>query len=491
MDSDQLIIPENSGNFPPSFPAGHAGILETILSRAADHPVLVASTAIFAMAVAHTFATPIFQKISHDMGRRAKAEKRPPGVIANTLHFLGEVEAVFGIWAVAIFALLAAWPGLGWKAACAYIDGRNFSEAIFVVVIMAMSATRPVVAWTGHILKRVAALGCGTPLAWWLVLLTVTPLLGSFITEPAAMTISAMLLLRRFYSHLPSERLAYATIALLFVNISVGGTLTNFASPPVLMVASPWKIGPFDMLTGFGWKAIIGLVITNGATAFLFRKEFAELAVRARETDAIATDRDDTEPPPFGIFLTHLGFMTWTVFMLLNHHNSLMVAGLLFFIAFTIATEEHQRPVSLKSPLLVGFFLAGLVIHGGLQAWWIGPVLGSLGEWPLFLTTLGLSPFNDNAAITYLASQVPAFSLVGPDGVALAGEALEKVSTLHFAVIAAAVTGGGMTVIANAPNPAGLAILGNRFPGGFSPMKLCLWGIVPTIIYSSAFMLLP
>ena len=55
----------------------------------------------------------------------------------------------------------------------------------------------------------------------------------------------------------------------------------------------------------------------------------------------------------------------------------------------------------------MGFFLAGLVIHGGLQGWWIGPVLRSLAENPLFLGSTLLTAFNDNALITYLATLVP------------------------------------------------------------------------------------
>lgn len=483
--------PENTADFPPAFPATHDGVWDTLVSRAGEHPVLLASSLIFLGALIHTFLAPSFQRQAHAMEKRANASGKHHGIIANTLHLFGEVEAVFGIWAVALFGLIAAWPGLGWEAACEYVDGRNFSEAIFVVVIMTMAATRPVVAWAGLGLQKIAALGGGTPFAWWVALLTITPPLGALITEPAAMTLAAMLLLRRFYAHLPSNNLAYATLALLFVNISVGGTLTNFASPPILMIAAPWNVTTADMFLRFGTKALLGIGLANLAIALIFKKEFRALAARAKETDAIATDRDDDDLPPFGILLVHLGFMAWTVVMLLSHHNALMVAGLLFFIAFTVATADYQRPVSLRSPLLVGFFLAGLVIHGGLQSWWIGPILGSLGEWPLFFTTLGLSPFNDNAAITYLASQVAAFSPVDTAGLPLAGEALAKVESLHFAVLAAAVTGGGMTVIANAPNPAGLAILGGQFREGFSPLKLFLWALPPTLILGAVFMLLP
>ena len=128
----------------------------------------------------------------------------------------------------------------------------------------------------------------------------------------------------------------------------------------------------------------------------------------------------------------------------------------------------------MKSPILVGFFLAGLITHGGLQGWWIAPVLGSLGDLPLMLTATILTAFNDNAAITYLATLVPGLAL-----------------TSKYAVVAGAVTGGGLTVIANAPNPAGQSILGRYFEGGVNPGKLAMGALIPTIILGICFMAIP
>jgi Na+/H+ antiporter NhaD/arsenite permease-like protein len=122
--------------------------------------------------------------------------------------------------------------------------------------------------------------------------------------------------------------------------------------------------------------------------------------------------------------------------------------------------------------LLVGFFLAGLVVHGGLQGWWIGPTLKRLNEVPLFFGAATLTAFNDNAAITYLASLVPDFR-----------------ETLKYAVVAGAVAGGGLTVIANAPNPAGQSILSRFFPDGVSAWRLFLGALIPTLIVCAAFLL--
>jgi len=381
---------------------------------------------------------------------------------ATVFHFLGEIEAVFGIWLIPLFIAIASMKGF--STAVHYVDGVNYAEAIFVTAIMAMAATRPVIVFAESWLARVAHLLGGTPTAWWLAILTGGPILGSLITEPAAMTLCALLLGQRFYAQSPSLRLRYATLGLLFVNISVGGTLTHFAAPPVVMVAGKWGWGLFHMFTNFGWKAVLGILLANLTYWLIFRREL-HLLPRAVE---------ESRPPiPTHLTLIHLAFLVWTV--LNAHHPSLVVIGALFFIAFLAATKPHQEEFSIRSPMLVGFFLAGLIVHGGCQQWWIEPVLGSLGEWPLMIGSTVLTAVNDNAAITYLASLVPGFT-----------------DPLKYAVLAGAVTGGGLTVIANAPNPAGQSILQKYFgEDGISPAKLFLSALIPTFIMGALFMLLP
>jgi Na+/H+ antiporter NhaD/arsenite permease-like protein len=138
---------------------------------------------------------------------------------------------------------------------------------------------------------------------------------------------------------------------------------------------------------------------------------------------------------------------------------------MLFFLGFAKVSEDYQNRINLVPAMLVGFFLAGLVIHGGVQGWWIAPILGSLGKIPLMATATVLTAFNDNAAITYLATLVPSFS-----------------DALKYAVVAGAVTGGGLTIIANAPNPAGISLLKKHFDHGVSASGLLGAAIVPTVI---------
>lgn len=470
---------------------------DTLVRRIKDDPFNLVATIIFLMAVGHTFLCGKFNKMAHhyehDHQEKLKAEgrnypegKEPVSFKATLFHFLGEVEAIFGLWVIPLIIAITVMHG--WGDAVDYIDHRNYVEPIFVVVIMAIASTRPVVKFAESCLKIVASWGGGTTTAWWFSILTVAPLLGSFITEPAAMTIAAMLLGQQFYKLDPSNKLKYATLGLLFVNISVGGTLTHFAAPPVLMVATPWDWDMPFMFTHFGWRAMIGIVVANILYFSVFRKELKSL----RSTDQTDVSANNEEPVPMWIILVHLGFLAWTVYRL--HHPVFFVGGFLFFLGFTKATEHHQYDLNIKSPMLVGFFLAGLVIHGGLQGWWIAPVLSSMGENALFAMSTILTAFNDNAAITFLASQVPAFSpLEVHHGVETAkeGAALAKAQALQYAVVAGAVTGGGLTVIANAPNPAGQSILNKYFKGGISPIGLLLGALIPTLIMAVCFIVIP
>lgn len=483
--------------------------------RIQQEPFNLIASLLFFLAIVHTFLASFFMKLSHKIEHAHEEKWReikkndpdvqvPVSIKAVIFHFLGEIEAVFGIWLVPLILFTIGYYGYehlisghglltsmlhGWDYVVHYfhtmehyyLQGEytsRYSEPIFVVVIMAMASTQPVIRFSESMLGYVAKLGKQTPLAWWLSILTIAPLLGSFITEPAAMTVAALLLGRQFYALGPSGKLKFATLGLLFVNVSVGGTLTNFAAPPVLMVQGVWGFDIAYMMTNFGWKAATGIVISNLIYLAYFRGEFKELKARALREAGMKRERSYRIPG--WVVAVNLLFIGWTVLVL--HHYSLVIVGFLFFLAFTKATDHHHEPISLRGPILVGFFLGALVTHGGFQSWWIAPVLSSLSEVPLFVGSTILTAFNDNAAITFLASLVPEFNPV------TGGEFAEIAS---FAVVAGAVTGGGLTVIANAPNPAGQSLLAKYFDGGINPMGLLFGAAIPTVIMGLCFMLLP
>jgi len=461
------------------YPRVSGGLFDVLTARIEIDSFNAIATAIFFLAVVHTFFATRFtdaarrEQQRHDADADTAGRARTPSVAAELLHFLGEVEVIFGLWGIPLVTGIVF--SRGWTTATHYLNNTvNYTEPMFVVVIMALASTKPIVELAESALRRIANLGGGTPAAWWITILTIGPLLGSFITEPAAMTISALLLGRQFYDLKPSRVVSYATLGLLFVNVSIGGTLTHFAAPPVLMVARPWEWDTVFMLSQFGWRAAASIVVSTVAYYAVFRRELRALALREPVADIIPAAPeasglgDPRLPIPWWVTGTYVLFLVWTVVN--AHYPALFLAGFLFFLGFDRATAAYSTLSDFRTPLLVGFFLAGLVTHGGLQGWWIGPVLSRLTEAPLFVGSTLLTAFNDNALITYLATLVPNLD-----------------QNLKLAVVQGAVTGGGLTVIANAPNPAGQALLGRFFNGAVNPLYLLAGAAIPTLIAAAAF----
>lgn len=398
---------------------------------------------IFALAVIHILCIYKIQEWARKVEirqrqQRAKNQERSFGV--HLLHFLSEVEVVFALWAIPLFICITFI--YGWKIGLEYFNTRDYTEPLFVVVILALSSTRPIVHTAEASILWIAKKLGGTLSALWLALLTVGPLLGSLITEAAAMTLCALLLSRLFFEYHPSPKLAYGTLALLFVNISVGGILTDFASPAVLVLAHCWHWTISDMFFDFGWKAMLGIIISNFIYWLYFKKELHAMSVRrhAMKIYSAYTNKKTEKPIPFWITAIHIFFIVWVV--LVSHYPAIFIASFLFFIGFHQATHSYQYPIKLTRPLLIGLFLSGLVIHGGLQGWWVVSMLLGLSPLSVMGVAIALTGFNDNAMISYLSTLVPNW-----------GDVYE------YAVFTGVVAGGGLTVIANAPNPAGYAIL--------------------------------
>ncbi len=547
--------------------------IEIIKHRVKDEPFNVFATVIFFMAILHTMLTSLFQKKAHHLEVHYKTlikeglkDKNSRSILASLLHLLGEVEVVFGLWSVVLACGIAF--HYDWNTFVHYVNSLHYTEPLFILVIMNIASSRPVIKFFEILLGKVVKLFGNSLDAWWLTILILAPLLGSFITEPAAMTIGAFLLADKFYSLNPSNKLKYVTLALLFVNVSIGGVLTNFAAPPILMVAEAWQWDMPFMVVNFGWKAILAIGLSTTTYYLLLKKDLRQLKSAydnylykryiqklfiskkeleenfeqlekivdkrvsfTSELDAysvilqesikdLAKEKltpeecelydienaidekfngikyeemcrtipgllpEDKKPVyldpnwdqredavPSWIIIVHLFFLIWTVAN--AHEPVLFLAGFLFFLGFYQVTSFYQNRLDLKPPLLVAFFLAGLMIHGTLQGWWIAPLLGSLPELALNLTAIGLTAFNDNAAITYLSTLVTDFP---PE--------------LKYAIVSGAITGGGLTLIANAPNPVGQSILKKHFDNGISSGLLLKYALLPTTITALVFYLL-
>ncbi len=436
---------------------------DTLVQKALEDPFRVITFFIFMGAICHTFLAGKFSAWSHKIEQKKGYET----CFSKILHLLGEVEAIFGLWLIPL--VISFCVSKGWNATVQYFSTRHYAEPIFVFAIMTIAATKPILYLAENCIRMIVrCMGKERPSTWWLCILIVGPLLGSLITEPAAMTIAAMLLGQKVFIYQPGKCFSYATLGLLFVNISVGGVLTNFAAPPVLMVASSWNWNTSFVFMHFGIKAIVGIVCATFFYFILFVKQLKQL----NQTAKLNHDSSiSVEKMPLWVIGIHIGFLAWIVF---NSHNiTLVVWGFLAFLAAAQIMSSWQSKIAIRESLLVGCFLAGLVTHGGLQEWWIQALLSRLSEQMLFFGSVILTAFNDNASITYLASLVPEFA---------------QNFNLQAAVVGGAVVGGGLTVIANAPNPAGQSLLSKFFEkGSVKPLPLFLGAFFPTLFMILAF----
>lgn len=545
-------------------------ILSILKHRIEVEPFNLVASIIFFLAIIHTMATGFIAKKAHNMEeayeeliKKNKVDKHSKSIGAGILHLFGEVELVFGIWTVILGVAITLF--YDWSTFTVYIDDLHYREPMFVIVIMAVASSRPILKFFEGLMQKIVKLQGESLESWWLTILIFGPLLGSFITGPAAMTICAYLLSEKIFSVGPTRKIKYATVALLFVNVSIGGSLTNFAAPPVLMVVEAWHWSSMYMFMHFGIKALISIALSTSVYYVFIHKDFNEMKdayeiyrfkkfiqseyisqreledsfdilsklvstntkffsemdnysailknrikdiakgqlwefednsktiesaidekfdyIKIREYQRILPGLLDADKRPVyndpswdqredkvpvWITLVHVGFLVWSIVN--AHHTVLFLGGFLFYLGFFQATNFYQNRLDLKQALLVAFFLSGLIIHGTLQSWWISPILSNLQATSLNLTAIAITAFNDNAGLTYLATLVPHFS-----------------ESMKYAVVAGAIAGGGLTIIANAPNPIGVAILKKYFKKGISPLHLLLYAIVPTAITTIIF----
>jgi hypothetical protein len=409
---------------------------------------------LFGLALIHTFAAKSFEILSHRHPKHA-----------GLFHLLGEVEVVFGLWAFVLVVAMAVLAGS--STAIDYAESRHYTEPLFVFTVMVVAASRPILEAVRGLIAMIARLlPLRTNLAQVWLGLALVPLAGSLITEPAAMTLAALILAPQIFRQGIPEWLKYSALGVLFVNVSIGGTLTSYAAPPVLMVAATWQWTTAFMAAEFGWKAALAVLVNATAIVFMLRSHIP---------DRLPGDDDKASAPaaPIPLLVSLIHFIFLISVVLLAHHPVLFLGLFLFFIGYTHAYASHQNPLILKEGLLVGFFLAGLVVLGGMQQWWLQPIISSMRPTVLFFGALGLTAITDNAALTYLGSLIVGMS-----------------DQAKYMLVAGAVAGGGLTVIANAPNPAGVALLRRGFDNeSIGAGGLLLGALPPTAVAALFFFL--
>lgn len=414
-----------------------------------NHAVEVLGAVVFGIAILHTFFAASILRFSHHFPRGSGREA--------LFHLLGEVEVVFGFWAAILMLIFSIWQSP--EFAVNYQTSLNFTEPVFVFCIMIVAATKPLllavealIGWSSKGVEKMFRLP--KTHSEFLMILILGPLSGSLITEPAAMTVTALLLSARL--HQAPAKFIYFLLGTLFVNISIGGALTSFAAPPILMVASKWQWDFDYVFRHFGWKSTIAVIIN----AILF------VAMNFKQLPEVCQNLKHDRPPsnekiPHWVTVVHLAFLIALV--LAAHHASMALGIFLLFLGLTTVTKRYQAALRFRESLLVAFFLAGIVMFGPFQKWWLAPLLTGLNEWVLYASAAALTAVTDNAALTYLGAQV--------DG-------LSEIS--QYYLVAGAIAGGGLTLIANAPNAAGYSVLQRFLPAGINPLALLKGAMLPT-----------
>ncbi len=415
------------------------------------------ATVLLALAILHTFSVKIFQK---------KALQHPEGSIAeNFFHLLSEIEIAFGIWAAGYLAYLVF--SAGTNAMLSYLNSLRFTEPAFVFVILIVCSTKPILYMAESFIEMIVKiftklLPLNQSLTYFIICILFGSILGSFITEPAAMTVTSLLLYEKFLKKKISIQFKYAILGLLFVSISIGGTLTHFAAPPVLMVARKWNWNFSYLFFNFGIKAFISIFISTVIIAARYHKEFRTLKWQSSEKQY---------KTPTWVCMIHLLFL---ITIIHNAHHALLFAGIFFFfVGFANITKEYQTELNFRQGFLIAFFLAGVVILGTPQSWWLEPVLAHCEALSLYWGSIALTAIIDNAALTYMGTLVPHLS-----------------DASRYFLVAGSVVGGGLTVIANAPNLIGYTIASPAFgKEGISPLKLLQAALLPTVIAALCFLL--
>lgn len=429
-------------------------------------PFEILTLIVFICAIIHTFLTPRLFLLSKKMAVKAEKGKKNWRIYhfcSELIYFASEVEVVFGLW---VFPLIVAYPFFfSTKEVVNYINSHDYSAPFYFTVIMVIVGTRPILYFAEGLLEKLAKLGKDTPAAWWWTIMMAGPLLSIILKEPGAMTLSAIVLAHKFYHYKPSLKFQYATLALLFSNISLSALLNPYASKSLFLISSELRWEFQYLFFQFGWKALIAILLNNTTYFFFFRKEFQ----KSNFPKKIPLRKKSRHAPPLWITIIHL------IFVFLIAYNAsyfpIFIAFFVIFLGFYRATSFYQDPLKLQPAILVGFFFASLMLHGELQAWWVSAIWNNLSPWMTLVSSTIFSTFIDDATLLYIFSKLP--------------RPLFE-NSINY-VIAGALSSGGLTIIANGPNLIGYSFLREFFGEKISFFPLFLAALLPTVINLLAF----
>lgn len=419
----------------------------------------VGASALFFCAIIHIFLTPWLGRL-HRLYQHKKMMF--PGrwkqylLLSECFGFLNKIELVFIVWAVPLFVIFVCCEG--YRVAMAYFNSRNYVSSLFIMIMLIFLESRPIECLSERIFSNIAKLGYQSPKCWWWTIMLFAPLSTFFLKETGAMIIGATLLAKHFYRFYPSSRFGYATLGLLFSNISIGGLLTAFSSRALFIILPSVKWGNEIVIKHFCWKAVLSMLISTTIYYFVFKKEFHSFP---RSVVNKAVVEDDI---PYWVILVHIVLVGLLIST--NTIPLFMMAILIFYLGFQRFTIFYQHSINISKTCCVGLFYAGLVIFGELQEWWVLELMHRMSDFGYMLTSYGLSIFLDNALVNYLVHNLP----VATD-------------CYLYLVITGCMSAGGLTIISNMPNIVGYLIIKPAFQvPSFSMWRLFISAAVPSVL---------
>jgi hypothetical protein len=419
---------------------------------------------IFICAVVHTYLTTTFYslhlKYKSKSGRSQKKSKIYRS-LSEIFYFLSEVELVFGFWIIPLVIGLFFVSKIG--TTIAYLETRDYTYALYMTVVVAFASTRPIIVFAETILAYISRLGGNNAKSWWWTILTVGPLLVTILKEPGAMTITSILLAKTCFPFIKKMKFRYKTLALLFINISLGGLLAPHTSRSLFLVARAENWDFIYTFFRFGWKSMLIILINNSVFYFLFRKDFV------KDSSALVAylEQEKKERPPLWLTGIHLFFLLAIV--LSSEYPPIFLGCFFLFLGIHRVTFHYQGneqgPLHLMPAILVGFFFASLLIHGELQRWWAVHLLQGLNFAGSLVMSSFLSAVIDNAVVLYFLDQVEPLS-----------------ETILYAIVVGAMSSGSLTLMANGPNLIGYTNLKKFFRRNISLVSLFFAALPPTLI---------
>ncbi|AAP05554.1 putative Na+/H+ antiporter [Chlamydia caviae] len=414
---------------------------------------------LFFFSILHTFLTPwLFGRCQLYQHKKMVFPERWKKYLwlSEFYRLISRVELVFVLWAAPLFLWFLY--SEGYRVTMSYFNSRNYVFSLFIVIMLILLESRPIVYFSECIFSNIAKIGRQSPRCWWWTLMIAAPLSGALLKETGAMIIAATLLVRNFYKFSPSPRFAYATMGLLFSNISIGGLTSALSSRALFIILPSVKWNNSFILKYFCWKSIIAILLSTTIYYLIFRKEFNNFP------KVVINPSMMNERVPKWIIFVHIILVGSVI--LARSVPLLMAAIFLFYLGFQKFTIFYQHSINISKVCFVGLFYAGLVIFGELQEWWVLELMHRMSDFGYIITSYTLSIFLDNALVNYLVHNLP----VATD-------------CFLYLVIAGCMSAGGLTIVSNMPNIVGYLILRPSFPSSSLSLGwLFLFALGPSII---------